>query len=136
MRYVTEEQEAKIQRKPLWEIYQEMKEARAKWYQKAFELFHVPFVTDIYMPPVTFMLAFCIEKARGTMAWGNWLRIPFNYHVGPNLDDDQVLLSGPIVDFGWGLLAGTTPIKPPRFKLIEEAVLEKINEMPLLPPVS
>jgi len=136
MRYFFDEPVVVMTKKSLYDIYLEMEEAKAEWYQKAFELFHVPFVTDVYMPPVTFMLAYCIDRARGTMAWGNWLRIPFNYHVGPDLRDDQVLLSGPIVDFGWGLLAGTTPIKPPRFKLIEEAVLEKINEMPPLPPVS
>lgn len=135
MRYFTEEPMV-IRKMPLYDIYLQMEQDRAKWYQKAFELFQVPFVTDVYMPPVTFMLAYCICQARGLMASGNWLRLPLNYHVSNTLEDDQIMFSGPIPYFGWGLLSGSDPIKPLSFKTIEEAVTEIHNEMPALPPAS
>jgi len=133
MRYFSEDP-ITVTKKPLYDIFLQMEEDKTRWYQKAWELFQVPMVTDVYMPPVTFMLAYCFDRARGTMSWGNWLRLPFNYHVGYELRDDQVLLSGPIVNFGWGLLSGSEPIKPPNFKSIEGVVLESHNEMPFLPP--
>ena len=75
MQYLFGEDEVK-----LVEIVAQME----RWYECAYQLFDIPFVTHCFMPP---MLAYCICQARGLMALSNWLR---NYNIGPDLEPDQV----------------------------------------------
>ena len=89
----------------LWKIYQRMSDDVWRWQKIVSHACIAPYVDEVVFNPITFMLAYCIEKAYGPMEWGNWLRIPFTYFADNRfgLGPDEVLLLGlvPTIYGGW-----------------------------------
>ena len=89
----------------LWKIYRRMTEDALRWHHLASRACITPYVDGVVLNRVTFMLAYCIDRAHGPMEWGNWLRIPFTYFADDSfgLAPDEVMLLGlaPAIYGGW-----------------------------------